>query len=154
MNGQFFRFVLHPCDQNLVTSTCRTAGLSLANLSTHNGRLVLTNEQTGISWTGATVLSVWSVNLWEIWNSEEGFVWMCEPFDEMLLPASAFLWGPQWSVSSVDTGSSVWFKERLTSVWSTGLGTIGLVEQHGKSGSMKQLGPGWLLDSGFLGVLL
>lgn len=84
-----FFFVCIACDQNLVTSTCRTAGLSLANLWTHNGGLVWTNEQTGISWTGGTVLSVWSVNLWGIWNSEEELVWMCEPFDERLLPATA-----------------------------------------------------------------
>lgn len=84
----FFRLYCN-CDQNLVTSTWRTAGLSLANLSAHNGGLVWTNEQTGISRTGGTVLSVWSVKLWGIWNSEEELVWMCEPFDERLLPATA-----------------------------------------------------------------
>lgn len=127
----------------------------MANLSAHNGGLVWTNEQTGISWTGGTVLSVWSVILWSgIWNSEEELVWMCEPFDERLLPATALQLGSQWSVSSVDTGSSAWIKECLTSVGSPGLGTIGLVEQHGKSDSVRRFGPGWLLDSGFFGVLL
>ena len=116
-----------------MTSTCKTAGLSLVNFCLQDDKKVWSSAQTGMSGTTEKVESDGSVSGFGMVDSVWHFAWTTVPFEGKLF--ENFLSDKSLdSTLLVEPGFPVWFTEHLD--WSWVFGTMGLVEQHGKSGSV------------------
>lgn len=152
-----------PQIQNLVTSTCKTAGLSLRKLflSLQVVKTVWFMEQIGIAWTADHVESMFSLGIDDSMGFKSiGKVELFETKEVLEIVWSVEQLNPVWPVEQC---VFVWSDEQLESGWSVGqLGIEGLAEELAPVGSaelqtvasVEQLGTFWLMGSGFFGMLL